>query len=172
MEGDSAQFWPSNAVQIGTLPFPVNGREGGCVLPGGCGGNPFPAAPQEILVHAGARSRLGERAREWGQPLEVGCLGRVSGPLPELPPPPAGTFLPSPPLDITCGLTSSVSWALERLCFANFPGKGRGYALVWRARSPQAFRCVPGPGRGGPLDSVCGYKYRNPSLRSQGLVSL
>lgn len=45
MEGDAAQFWPSNAVQIGTLPFLVSGWEGGRVLPGGCGGAHFPLLP-------------------------------------------------------------------------------------------------------------------------------
>ena len=73
---------------------------------------------------AEARSGLRERDWRWGQPLEVGWLGAVVfGPLPELPPPPAGSFLLSPPLDVTCGLTSSVSRALEQLCLQTSPGR-------------------------------------------------
>lgn len=132
VEGDSAPFWPSNDVQIGTLPFPVDGREGGCVLPGGCGGNPFPAAPQEILVRAGALSGLGARAR--GRPPEAGeglrAFARAaSAPCRSLP-----ALAP-----VRCSLVASlpVVPGLWNSCVCKLPREGRGYALVRRAHGPR-----------------------------------
>lgn len=133
MEDDSAQFWPSNDVQIGTLPFPVEGREGGgCVLPGGCGGNPFPSAPQEILVRAGALSPLGARAR--GRPPEgVGGLRAFARAASA----PCRSF---PALALMrCSLVASlpVVPGLWNSCVCKLPREGRGYALVQRAHGPR-----------------------------------
>lgn len=148
MEGGSAQFWPSNAVQIGTFPFPVSSREGGCVLPGGCGEPASRCSPGDFGACGGA---LWAGCKAWVHRRRgVGVSRLLPEPWAREPPPPAGPFLPSPPRGVALVASLPAVPGLGNSCVCKLPREGRGYALVRRARGPlRAFGGVRRPGRGG-----------------------
>lgn len=83
-----------------------------------------------------------------GGALRAGCKGsraaagggRVSGPSPELPPPPAGPFLPSPPCGVALWPRCQRFPGSGTAVFANFPGKGGGMPLSGERMVPASLQ--------------------------------
>lgn len=104
-----------------------------------------------------------------GSGAAAGRGGRVSGPSPELPPPPAGPFLPSPPCGVA--LWPHFQWfpGSGTDVFANFAGKGGGMPLSRERTVPASLQ---GRARAWKWRSIRGShggcKYMDPHLRTSG----